>query len=206
MFTSVQDMETPAAAEQFKTAVQEGDADGLKALFARHPELRSKVNEPWFSFDAPALVHAAGGGHRAMIDALLDNGADINLRSRWWAGGTSPLQAVSVPMLSYNPDLAAYLIERGAVVDTLAAAGLNMPEKLAALVEADPEVVHAQGTDGMTPLHLAATPEVARFLVDHGADINARDLDHHGTPAQWNVGGSEAVAAILRRHGAQDRA
>lgn len=201
---SVQVAEAPAdAVEQFKTAVQAGDADCLKDLFARHPALRSKVDEPWFSFDAPAIVHAAGSGDRELIDVLLDHGADINLRSRWWAGGTSPLQAVSASMLSYNPELAAYLIERGAVVDALVAAGLNMPEKLEELVNADPDAVHAQGTDGMTPLHLAATPEIAGFLLDHGADINARDLDHHGTPAQWTMGKRPDVCRYLIERGAE---
>jgi ankyrin repeat protein len=193
----------PDAVEPFKTAVQEGDADGLRALFARHPELRSKVDEPWFSFDAPALVHAAGSGDRETIDVLLDHGADINLRSRWWAGGTSPLQAVSASMLSYNPELATHLIERGAVVDPLSAAGLNMQERLEALVQADPDAVHVRGTDGMTPLHLAATPEIARFLLDCGADIDARDLDHHGTPAQWAVKNRLDVCRYLIQRGAE---
>lgn len=193
----------PDLIEQFKTSVQEGDADGLKALFARHPELRSKVDEPYFSFDAPAIVQAAGGGHRDLIDTLLDHGADINVRSRWWAGGSSALHTVSGSMLSYNPDLAAYLIERGAVVDALSAAGLGLLERLEELVQADPDAVHARGTDGMTPLHFAATPEIAGFLLDHGADINARDLDHHGTPAQWAVKNRLGVCRYLIQRGAE---
>ena len=50
---------------------------------------------------------------------------------------------------------------------------------------ADPTVVHARGGDGQTPLHFASTVEVAGFLLANGADIDARDVDHESTPAQY---------------------
>ena len=48
-----------------------------------------------------------------------------------------------------------------------------------------PEVVHARGGDGQTPLHFASTVEVAEFLLANHAEIDARDVDHESTPAQY---------------------
>lgn len=52
-------------------------------------------------------------------------------------------------------------------------------------MSADPAVVHARGGDGQTPLHFASTIQVAEFLLEHGAEIDALDIDHESTPAQY---------------------
>ena len=39
---------------------------------------------------------------------------------------------------------------------------------------------------------------MAAFLLDHGADIDARDVDHESTPAQYLVRGRPDVARYLR--------
>jgi ankyrin repeat protein len=46
-------------------------------------------------------------------------------------------------------------------------------------------LVHARGGDGQFPLHFSATVEIAALLLDHGADIDARDIDHESTAAQY---------------------
>ena len=142
--------------------------------------MRSCIDEPLpnYSFDTPAIVAAVGKQNRDMIDALLDFGANINQRTRWWAGGFGVLD-------SANPELAAYLISRGATVDIHAAARLNMPDRVRALLASDPQLVHARGGDGQLPLHFAATVEIAAILLDAGADIDARDIDHESTAAQY---------------------
>jgi ankyrin repeat protein len=45
--------------------------------------------------------------------------------------------------------------------------------------------VHQRGGDGQTPLHFAQSLGVADLLLDAGADIDARDVDHRSTPAEW---------------------
>jgi hypothetical protein len=76
---------------------------------------------------------------------------------------------------------------------------LGMMAKLREFVAADPEMVHARGGDGQTPLHFASTVEIAEFLLDKGADIDARDVDHESTPAQY------MLRADQKRHYPHDR-
>ena len=144
--------------QTFITSVQDGDVDTVRHLLATDKTLAPQIDAPWFSFDAPAIVFAAASGNRELIKVLLDAGANIDVKSSWWAGGTSALHHAAGSMLNYDEELAKYLIEQGATIDAHAAAGLDMYEKLADLIREAPEVVNARATDGMSPLHFAATP------------------------------------------------
>jgi ankyrin repeat protein len=186
-------LETGDPMDLLKKAFAEDDAARFRRLLERHPELNAKINEPVAAFDAPIITRVRS---REMLDVLLEAGADINAKSHWWAGGFGLLHGAEL-------DLAAYAIQRGAMVDVHAAARLGMIEKLRALISADPALVHARGGDGQTPLHFASTVEVAKFLLDHGADIDARDVDHESTPAQYMVRDRPEIARSLVRHGCQ---
>ena len=187
----------------FIEAVREGDARQAASLLSGDANLRAQINAPWFDFDAPAIVYSAGAGRRKMVDVLLQNGADIDIKSDWWAGGVSAMNWVAGSMMGYNRELAEYLIERGATIDAHAAAGLDLPDKLHALIDENPDVVNERGPDGMTPLHFAATPQVAALLLEHGAEIDIQDIDHHGTAAQWTVGRRSDVSRYLVEQGAK---
>jgi ankyrin repeat protein len=182
--------------QRFIATVKSGDAAALRSLLTREPSLHGKVSSPLFSFDSPALVAAASRNDRAMIDALLDAGADPGVKSGWWAGGFGALHSTS------DPALAEHLVSRGAVVDAHAAAKHGWIDRLKALVEREPSLVHERGGDGQTPLHLAKTVEIADYLLSKGSEIDARDLDHGGTPAQWAVGGRHEVVRFLMSRGA----
>jgi ankyrin repeat protein len=189
--------------QTFIDAVQDGDIDAVKHLLATDKTLAAQIDAPWFSFDAPAIVFAAASGNRELIKVLLDAGANIDVKSSWWAGGTSALHHATGSMLNYDRELAEYLIEQGATVDAHAAAGLDMSETLAELIREDPEVVNALGCDGMSPLHFAATPRIAELLLTHGANINLRDRDHNGTPAQWTMRRRPEVCHYVLEQGAE---
>jgi ankyrin repeat protein len=187
--------------EALTAAIKANDAPLVRQVLALYPVLKSTLNEPLpdYSFDTPAIVAAVQKDNRDMIDALLDAGADINARSRWWAGGFGVLD-------SSSQELTPYLIKRGAYVDIHAAARLGMFERLKELVEGDPALVHACGGDGQTPLHFASSVEIAGYLLDHGAEIDARDVDHESTAAQYMVGHwprRSEVARYLIVRGAQ---
>ena len=188
---------------EYIEAVNKGDANRVKSVLAGSDALLEFIDAPWFAFDAPAIVFAAASGNRELIKVLLDAGADIDVKSSWWAGGTSALQHAAGSMLSYNGELAEYLIEQGATIDAHAAAGLDMSDTLATLIRENRDVVNAPGSDGMSPLHFAATPRIAELLLENGADINLRDRDHYGTPAQWTMRRRPEVCRYLLEQGAE---
>jgi ankyrin repeat protein len=179
--------------EALTTAIKANDGPLVRQVLTRYPVLKSTLNDPLpnYSFDTPAIVAAVQKDNRDMVDALLDAGADINARSRWWAGGFGVLD-------SSSPELTPYLIRRGAYVDIHAAARLGMFERVRELVEGDPALVHARGGDGQTPLHFASTVEIAGYLLDHGAEIDVRDVDHESTAAQYMVGVRPRRAEVAR--------
>jgi ankyrin repeat protein len=185
---------TKSPTELFKAAVEAGDVDQVRQLLPSHPDLAAAINAPMFAFDSPA-VHVART-NLALLDLLLAHGADLNARTRWEKGGFGVLEQVS-------PDEAAPLLARGARIDVWAAANLGMTAELAALIAADPSLVHAKGGDGKRPLHFARTVEIARLLLDHGAEIDALDDDHDSTPAQHLIGDRPEVAGYLVAQGAR---
>ena len=188
---------------EYVEAVKIRDENRVKSLLVDNEELLEFIDEPWFEFDAPALVFAASMIDRPLVEVLLDAGADINAKSSWWAGGTTALQHASGAMLSHNMKMAEYLIERGATIDAHSAAGLDMFETLETLIQENPDVVNAPGCDGMSPLHFSATPRIAELLLKNGADINLRDRDHWGTAAQWTIRRRPEVCNYLLDQGAE---
>jgi ankyrin repeat protein len=73
---------------------------------------------------------------------------------------------------------------------------------LRACLDADPSLVHARGGDGQQPLHQAMTAGIADLLLDRGADIDARCIDHQTTPAQYALVERPDVCRRLLERGA----
>ena len=170
--------------ERFKRAVHDGDIDALRLLLPVRDALRDMVNAPVFGFDSPALVAVAGRGNAELVDALLALGADPNRRSSWWAGAFHPLHSASGAA-------ADRLLAAGAIPDACAAAQLDRIDLLSSMLANDPSRAHERGGDGQTPLHFARSREVVDLLLDAGADIDAVDVDHRSTPAQWMLGDAD---------------
>ena len=184
---------TTLPVEQFHSALGDGDVGRVRALLAAHAEVRAAVNDPAAGFGSRPVAIARQ--NLPLLDVLLEYGADLNLKSTWWAGGFGVLEECS-------PGEAPALIERGAIVDIFAAAHLGMFDRLRALVEQDPSLVHARGGDGKTALHWAASVDIATYLLDHGADVEARDVDHESTAAQYLVRDAPDVTRLLIDRGA----
>jgi ankyrin repeat protein len=179
------------AANGLSRAVCANNAARVSAVLEQYPGLKSHLDDPLpdGAFGGTALLAAVHHSNRDMVDVLLGAGADVNARSHWWAG--------SFGVLDDDHGLASFLIDRGAIVDVHAAARLGMMDRLDALVSANPALVHARGGDGQTPLHFASSVAIAQFLLDHGANIDARDIDHESTPAQWMIRDRQEVARHL---------
>ncbi len=180
--------------DQFDIAVREGDADLARELLERHADVRARINEPRFDFDSPAIHQAKK--NLALVDVLLEHGADINTRSTWWAGGFGILES------GLTLEQAEPLIGRGARMTPWAAAGLGLCDELRSILQAHPDSVHERGGDGKTVLHCAATYAIAELLLDSGADVEARDVDHGSTPLQYLIA-DEAIARLLVARGAE---
>jgi ankyrin repeat protein len=170
--------------QQLHDAMQRGDADAARTLFSRHAEFRSFINAPVFPYNAPAIV--AYANNLAMVEVLLEFGADPNVRSTWWAG---PFHALHVA----TGAAAARLLAAGAIPDACAAAHLDDAALLEDMIAANPVCVSERGGDGQTPLHFARSRRVIDLLLSAGADIDARDVDHRAAPAEWMLERSQGT-------------
>jgi ankyrin repeat protein len=183
--------------EAFAAAVRAHDKSAVRQLIAKYPDdIKTFINDalPRAPFGATPLLAALRRPDFEMVDLLIGAGADINVKSYWWAGGFSVLD-------SADPTFAQQLIQRGAKLEAPSASKLGLFDDLKRLIEADPSRVHERGGDGQTPLHVAATLEIAEYLLAHGAEIDARDVDHESTPAQYLVRDKPEIARFLISRG-----
>jgi len=171
--------------ERFKSAVQRGDAKALRRVLESNAEVRAAINQPIFGFDSPALV--AMGDEPEIADVLLEFGADPNRGSDWWAGSFHPLYGAS-------PRVAERLLAAGAVPDACAAAHLDRIDLLSHMIAEKASRVNERGGDGQTPLHFARSRAAVDLLLASGADIDARDVDHRSTAAEWMLSDSDDPA------------
>jgi ankyrin repeat protein len=185
-------------ADALRQAIKANEAAAVARVLEEHPALKARIDDPvpGGAFGQTALLAAVQHENREMVDVLLRAGANINQKSHWWAGGFHVLDDAW-----RTPWMASFLIGRGAVLEIHHAVRLEMLEEVRRMLSENPARVHARGGDGQTPLHFAQTAEMAEFLLNRGADINARDVDHESTPAQWMVRDRPAVARALMKRG-----
>jgi ankyrin repeat protein len=189
-------LEALSPVEQLKRAIERRDAPATRRTLQRHAAARAAIDEPLFDFGATALNSAAESGNLELVNTVLEFGADPNRKSDWWAGGFHPLHVA-------KPSVAERLLAAGSIPDACAASRLNRLDVLTQLLTEDPARVHERGGDGQTPLHFARSREIANLLIEAGADLDARDLDHRSTPAQWMLGDERTdVARYLVERGA----
>jgi ankyrin repeat protein len=176
----------------FCEAVRRGDVARVQQLVAaRH--VRQKIDDPMFDFGQRAAHIAAK--NESMLSTLIAAGADVNLKSEWENGPYTVLD-------NADEGTARFLLTHGATLTPNVAARLGWFDELQRFVSADPLAVHARGGDGQQPLHEAKTTAIADFLLDRGADIVARCIDHHSTPAQYALVDRPDVCRRLLERGA----
>jgi ankyrin repeat protein len=153
-------------------ARRSGASTTVDLLLAKGADL-TKTNV----FGANALMAAAASGDRKTLESLLDHGAQINvlpapsLDGTIWGGGKSPLMWSA--LLGYE-DNAKYLIQRGAQVNLAGGMGSALSQAV---------------WGGRT--------EMAKMLLDEGADINQRDHIISFTPVMWGVASDPCGADML---------
>lgn len=181
--------------DAFKNGIRDGQVAAVSELLKKHSWLKTQVNAPLFDFGGRPLM--AARNNREMFELLLEHGADINLKSNWWAGGFGVLDGADEERVNY-------LLARGAKLDVFSAAEMGRLDVLRELLDADPELVNAKGPDGQRALHRAGIIEIIDFLLERGADIEARDVDHNGTPAQYAINDQTKLRHLLSRGATPD--
>jgi ankyrin repeat protein len=125
------------------------------------------------------LYEAVHQNHPELVRMLLERGANATTPWRWACWYTPLMHSLRYPEPRY--DIAQMLIDRG--VDANETNGM-----------------------GMTALHIVAgqgTVDAARWLLDRGADIHARDREFESTPLAWSArAGREDMARFLLSRGA----
>lgn len=131
---------------------------------------------------------------QTIVDLLLSKGAEVNLQDA--AGKTALMKAI----LQDVPAVMQKILQHGAdvtLVDVDGNVALNYAAELGdrecvrlLVKEGKRRSLHPdhQNLHGLTPLLLAAQEghlEVARILVDAGASLSKRDLDHFMTAQDW---------------------
>jgi hypothetical protein len=185
-------MELTEDLQAFRDAVNAGDVPLVRGLLAS-ADVRNEVNAPMFAFGQRAAHIAAKNAQ--MLDVLIAAGADLNLRSDWDNGPYTVLD-------NATEDTARFLLARGATLTANVAARLGWFDELQRLLAADPALVHARGGDGQQPLHEAKSVAIADFLLDHGAEMERRCIDHKSTPAQYALVDRPDVCRRLLERGA----
>lgn len=180
--------------------IQADDAAGVERLLKGDSELTARLDGPLpgGAFGETALLAAVYRRNREVVEVLLRAGASVNQKSHWWAGGFHALDSAWE-----EPSFAAFLIEHGAVAGIHYAVRLELFDAVSDILAETPQAIQARGGDGQTPLHVARTVAMAEFLLDRGANVNARDVDHESTPAQYMVRDRQPVARFLLTRGGE---
>jgi ankyrin repeat protein len=176
----------------FCDAVRGGDIPRTQQLLAS-AHVRKRINDPMFDFGQRAAHIAAKS--TPMLRALIAAGADVNMKSDWENGPYSVLD-------NTNEDTARFLLAQGATLTPNVAARLGWLDELRRLLNGYETLVHARGGDGQQPLHEARTVAVADFLLDRGAGVDVRCIDHQSTPAQYALVDRPDVCRRLLERGA----
>lgn len=156
--------------------------------------------------ETQAFLAAIKGGDEHVVAALTaEDPALVNLTDEQ---GRS---AVILAVYYQKPSIAQMLVERGAHLDVFTAAAAGQTDRVAILVDEEPELANAYAADGFQPLGLAAYfghVDTAMLLLAHGADANspARNTSRVRPLHSAVAGGHIVIAANLLAHGADANA
>jgi ankyrin repeat protein len=178
--------------DTLRQSVASDDTAAVAGLLEQH---RERFLESVAAGTCPPLTLFSAIRSVPMVDLLLSHGLDPGKISEWWAPGFG--------LNDVLPEVAEHFIQRGVIVTPHAASALGLTAILRALFEGDPQLIHAKGGDGCTPLHFSRNVETVRLLAAHGAALDARDDDHDSTPAQWRIGDAPEVTRFLLEQGAR---
>lgn len=177
-------------------AAADGESAVLSALLADDASLATTPGpHPFWGGQPNALQVAAEWGRTESVRRLLDAGVDPDCQPS--AGGYDGWSALLLALAKGHRDTAALLMSYGATLDIYCASLLGDVDRVEALLAEDPSRAVMRGVGGATPLHYAATSDVAQLLVARGADVTATD------DAGWTPLEATAFSGAARRDAAR---
>lgn len=168
-----------------------GDLAQVKTMLAQDPRLLEAMYEEW---GETALGAASHVGHRPIAEYLLAQGATLTI--------------YAAAMLGRQDDVAAFLADDPALINSGGAHNISL--LFHAALSGDLSLLEFLVEQGNTQtaneaLHIAAARgdrALAEWFLARGADLTVRNFQNM-TPLQVaEANDQEAVAALLRQHGA----
>jgi ankyrin repeat protein len=175
-------------------------ARSVAALIAAGAEVNAPLIHPSPPAHAERPLHwAASGNDVAVLDALLDGGADIDAPGAVFTGGTPMSDAVVFAQWH----AARRLLERGAQTTIWQAAALGLLDRVEAYCTADPLPTSDEITNAFWHACRGGQSQTAEYLLCRGADLNWIGYDQH-TPLQAaQESGAKDLIEWLRHNGAK---
>jgi ankyrin repeat protein len=178
-------------------ALEAGSHDGLRLVTRLGADINGMVKGG--GHDRAVLHNASAWGTLATVKLLIELGADPTLRDLTFHGA-----AIGWALYGKRPEIIEYLLPFADIRDSVRAGGV---QRVAALLEADPELRQTKDDDGrglvfyLNP-ESSRVKEMAALLAAHGVDFNARDKDGMTFHARVEAARMEEFAGLLREFGA----
>ena len=183
--------------EEFFEAATAGDVSRVKEMLHHDPSLARAKDQNGVS----VMMKATYYGKKDVVTALLDSGVDLDVFEAAATGYTARLREVVAndPSLvnAYSPD---------GFTPLGFAVFFSQPESVKALLDAGADVnLPSRESMKVTPLASAAAAkqtELARVLIAHGANVNARGATGHVPLHEAAANGTVELVKLLIDSGA----
>ena len=116
------------------------------------------------------FTDAIKAGDAGRVAALLDSDPSLLSQSE------NNITPILLAIYHGKADIARLLVDRGAPVSFAEAVALGDAERVKSMLARDPALLHSRSADGFPAAGLAIFfkhPELARWLIEQGADVNA---------------------------------